>query len=69
MGTLGELAVVAAALVVSVVIWGALQAGRRKRADRDGGDSGSHLHDDRRQPDDDRDAGDSSDSGGDSGVD
>ncbi|MDX9998985.1 MAG: hypothetical protein WCY15_15525 [Phenylobacterium sp.] len=62
MGTLGELAVVAAALVVSVVIWSALQAGKKKRADRDSGDSGSHLHDDHRQPADDRDIGDSGDS-------
>jgi hypothetical protein len=41
-GTLGELAVVAAALIVSVVIWTGFQSARKKRNDRDSGESGAH---------------------------
>lgn len=40
MGTLGELAVVAAALIVTVVIWNLLQAGKKKREDRESSESG-----------------------------
>lgn len=61
MGTLGELTIVAAALIVSVVIWTALKAGRKNRDDRDSGNT--NLHADR---DDHRDSSDGgSDGGGD----
>lgn len=61
MGTLGELAVVAAALIVTVVIWNLLQAGKKKREDRESSESGL--------PADRHDRYDSSDGGSDGGGD